>query len=71
MKLAELPTKTALGKCLVADTDERSGTAFRNQANKFLDPFYLEGSFVLQNLRITHPNIEELLTPLEHSLMMG
>lgn len=70
LKLARLPSKVNIGRFLMKEKADYSGTALRKQADKFLKPFFLDDAFVLQNLRLEHPNIAKILRPLESWIML-
>lgn len=70
LTLARLPSKTKLGCFLLPDKSRCTGTALRKRANKFLEPFHVEGQFVLQNVRRAHPDLDKILIPLDHAIVL-
>lgn len=65
LTLARLPSKADIGRFLAPARTDCSGTALRKRADKFLAPYFLEGVQVLQNLRLSHPEITRILRPLQ------
>jgi hypothetical protein len=70
LHLARLPAKAELGRFLKPGKRDCSGTALRKRADKFLTPFYLEDTFVLQNVRLEHPEIDNVLISMENSFFL-
>jgi hypothetical protein len=70
MKLAELPSKTEIGRTLVSGKAACSDTALWKRGDQFLKDFHLGDALVLQNICLKCPEMRRLLRSIPNNIIL-